>query len=182
LNKVRGVRGIAYRLGVRPAPNDPFYARAESIEAVSRSSFVRSNFILRDAWFNGAFEGDGIDASLLRRSRRQYVENMFESDYILCTRGKGNYSIRFYETLSSGRIPVFVNTDCVLPFEEWIDWKQYCVWVEEEDISRLPERIAEFHEGLSAGEFKDRQRACRRLWETWLSPFGFFKNLRRYFE
>lgn len=46
---------------------------------------------------------------------------------------------------------------------------------------RLPEMIAEFHERLSPGEFEERQRACRRLWSEWLSPDGFFKNLRRYF-
>lgn len=118
----------------------------------------------------------------MEQSRRQHVENMFESDYVLCTRGSGNYSIRFYETLCNGRIPVFVNTDCVLPFEEWIDWRQYCVWVEAREVSRVAERVAEFHQSLSPAEFKDRQRACRSLWEEWLSPYGFFKNIRRYFE
>lgn len=32
---------------------------------------------------------------------------MTGSDYVLCTRGNGNYSIRFYEALCRGRIPVF---------------------------------------------------------------------------
>ena len=107
---------------------------------------------------------------------------MFASDYVLCARGHGNYSIRFYETLSSGRIPVFINTDCVLPFEEWIDWKRYCVWVEEHEVARVAEKVAEFHDGLSDGEFRDRQRACRQLWSEWLSPLGFFTNFRRYFD
>lgn len=182
LSRVPGVTRFAYRLGVQLANNHPFRTRAEAIEAVSRARAVRANFILRDAWFNGAFEGGRINRARMDESRREYVENMFASDYVLCTRGSGNYSIRFYETLSSGRIPVFINTDCVLPFEEWVDWKQYCVWVEERDVSRIPDKVAEFHESLSPAEFKDRQRACRRLWEEWLSPYGFFKNLRRYFE
>jgi len=149
---------------------------------MARSRAVESNFVFRDAWFDGALEGGRVDRSRLLSSRRQFVENLFGSDYVLCTRGGGNYSIRFYEALSAGRIPVFVNTDCVLPFGEWIDWKQHCVWVERGDIARAAERVAEFHEALSPGEFKERQRACRRLWEEWLSPGGFFKNLRRYFE
>jgi len=49
-------------------------------------------------------------------------------------------------------------------------------------VARVAEKVAEFHEGLSDGEFKDRQRACRRLWIEWLSPLGFFKNFRRYFD
>lgn len=70
----------------------------------------------------------------------------------------------------------------MLPFEEWIDWKQHCVWIEEGDTARVAERVAEFHGRWSPAEFRDRQRACRALWLEWLSPYGFFKNLRRYFD
>ena len=35
---------------------------------------------------------------------------MLASPYILCVRGAGNYSARFYEALALGRIPVLVNT------------------------------------------------------------------------
>lgn len=179
---VPGLRGVAYRLGLRPAANYSFYVRAQALEVISRSRDVRSNFIIRDGWFNGSFTTGGVDRPLFERSRREYVENMFGSDYILCARGHGNYSIRFYETLSCGRIPIFINTDCVLPFEEWIDWKRYCVWIEEREVPHIAERVAQFHESLSPVEFKDRQHACRRLWTEWLSPYGFFKNLHRYFE
>lgn len=182
LSNIPGIARCASCLGIDLFVHYSFRTRAEALEVVSRSRAVQSNFIFRHAWFNGVFEGGRIDLPLLKRSRQQYVENMFGSDYVLCTRGNGNYSIRFYEALCSGRIPIFVNTDCVLPFEEWIDWKQYCVWIEENEISHIPDRVAEFHESLSSGEFKDRQRACRQLWLEWLSPYGFFKNLRRYFE
>ena len=181
LTRVPVVRGLAHRLGVRPPGRFSFYLRARALDAVARSREVRSNFILRDAWFGGAF-ARGLDRQRYERARREYVENMFGSDYVLCTRGVGNYSIRFYETLSSGRIPVFINTDCVLPFEEWIDWRQHCVWVEGHEVARVAEKVAEFHESLSDAEFKDRQRACRQLWLEWLSPLGFFKNFRRYFD
>lgn len=36
---------------------------------------------------------------------QEYQENLSQSDYILCPRGFGNVSIRFYETLSSGATP-----------------------------------------------------------------------------
>ena len=179
---VPGLRGVAYRLGVRPGANYSFYPRAQALEALSRSRDVRANFIMRQSWFNGAFTIGGVVRSTFERSRKEYVENMFGSDYILCARGNGNYSIRFFETLSCGRIPVFINTDCVLPFEEWIDWKQHCVWIEERDVPHIAEKVAEFHESLSPGEFRDRQYECRRLWTEWLSPYGFFKNLHRYFQ
>jgi hypothetical protein len=142
---------------------------------------VRSNFILRNGWFNGAFVGD-FNMARLQRSRAEYLENMLGSDYILCARGYGNCSIRLYETLCCGRIPVFINTDCVLPYEGWVDWKRYCVWVEEEELPRVADIVADFHERLSPDEFLDLQRSCRRLWEDWLSPHGFFKNFHRHFQ
>nr|MDQ3805076.1 glycosyltransferase family 47 protein [Acidobacteriota bacterium] len=168
--------------GVEIEPQHHSRARAQALYILSRSADVQTNIIVRDGWFNRAFENGGVNVPLVRQSRAEFYENMFGSDYVLCARGMGNYSIRFYETLCSGRIPVFVNTDCVLPFEEWVDWRQYCVWVEEEELPHIAERVAEFHERLSPAEFQDLQMACRRLWEEWLSPYGFFKNFHRHFR
>lgn len=115
-------------------------------------------------------------------ARREFVRNLRESDYGLCVRGSGNFSFRFYETLCMGRIPVFVDTDCVLPLDFDIEWRDYCVWVEADDVGRIGDRILEFHESLGEAEFEERQHACRRLWETHLSPEGFFASFHRHFE
>ncbi len=77
--------------------------------------------------------------------RQEYVHSMMESDYILCARGAGNFSRRLYEALSCGRIPVFVDTDCVLPYQSEINWKEYFVCG-----LRVGEKVAEFHGLLSA--------------------------------
>jgi hypothetical protein len=105
---------------------------------------------------------------------------MVNSDYILCARGKGNFSFRLYETLSCGRIPVFINTDCVLPYDFEINWKEFCVWVEEEDIDSIAKRVAEFHNALTPEGFTAIQRKCRKLWEDRLSPEGFFANFHKH--
>ena len=64
----------------------------------------------------------------------EFYENMVSSDYIVCVRGGGNFSVRLYETLAMGRIPIFINTDCLLPLNKSIDWKKHVVWIEREDI------------------------------------------------
>jgi hypothetical protein len=46
---------------------------------------------------------------------REYQENLSQSDYILCPRGFGNVSIRFYETLSSGATPILIESGAKLP-------------------------------------------------------------------
>ena len=148
--------------------------RSQALFILAKSQDVQCNFLIRDVLHH--------TEKLTLSQREQFVDNMLNSDYILCTRGGGNFSYRLYETLSCGRIPVLINTDCELPFEDWIDWKQYCVWVEEEDLPHIGTRIREFHDRLTAQQFQDLQMKCRNLWLEWLSPQGFFTNFHRYFE
>jgi hypothetical protein len=67
------------------------------------------------------------------------------------------------------------------PYEQWIDWKQYCVWIEERDLPRIADIVVDFHERLSPRSFQTLQKACRQLWLDWLSPQGFFSNFHRHF-
>lgn len=51
----------------------------------------------------------------LTRDIKEYDDNLSLSDYILCPRGFGNVSIRFYETISSGATPVLIDSGSELP-------------------------------------------------------------------
>lgn len=98
--------------------------RGNILQRLSKSQLIKSNFIIRNR-FHGA-----INEQDQAKHQQEYIENMITSDYMLCVRGAGNFSYRLYETLACGRIPVFINTDCVLPYDFIIDWKKYCVWLE----------------------------------------------------
>ena len=77
---------------------------------------------------------------------------------------------------------MFLDTDSVLPYEFLIDWRDYVVWVSREEVPNVGDRVAAFHERLSDREYVDLQHDCRRLWEEWLSPHGFFRNFHRHFD
>jgi len=153
--------------------------RKLSLSLLSSSPLVYHNFIIRDESF---FQKTKSDSALRKKQKYEFMQNMLNSDYTFCCRGSGNYSLRFYESLSCGRIPVFLNTDCVLPYDFEIDWKKYCVWIEENELPLIAEKVAEFHENLSPQEFVDLQYSCRKIWEKWISPEGFFANLYRHFS
>jgi glycosyltransferase involved in cell wall biosynthesis len=155
------------------------WARSRGLAYLERHPEVETNFVLRDAFWGGAISSTNPETWL--RLRQEYVQNIVESDYVLCARGGGNFSYRLYETLSCGRIPVFIDTDCVLPFDFMIDWRKYCVWVEERDLAQIGNQVAAFHAALGPTEFEELQRACRRLWETHLSPEGFFSHFHMHF-
>ena len=159
-------------------PQSEANVRRIAIDALSASGLVTTNFILRNEFWAGVLWSP---VGKVQQVRREYADNIAGSDYVLCMRGAGNFSYRLYETLSSGRIPVFVDTDCLLPFEKHIDWKSHCVWVHANELSSIGEKVAEFHNRLSPDEFISRQQACRELWVKWLSPEGFFANFHRHF-
>jgi hypothetical protein len=157
--------------------------RARVLIELNRVKEIKTNFIIKN---NFGFGPGGLNTGEhkvdTKTYRLNYINNIIDNDYTICVRGIGNNSIRFYETLCCGRIPIFVNTDCVLPFEEIIDWKHLCVWVEEKDIYRIGEIVKEFHNNLSNEEFKKRQIQLRKIWEEYLSPVGFFSKLHLLLE
>jgi Exostosin family len=173
-----GVRRTWWRAHGRH--EEDLWARAKAVDALGAQAKVGTSFILRASGGGGAW--DEFDMGLWQKVRAEYVENIVESDYALCARGDGNWSFRLYESLCLGRIPVFVDTDSVLPYEFLIDWRDYVVWVSREEVPKLGDKIAAFHERLSDREYVDLQHDCRRLWEEWLSPHGFFRNFHRHFD
>lgn len=157
--------------------------RARALRALADSSAVETNFIVRDRFLGGALRADGnVDFERMQKVRLEFFQNLVDSDFVLCARGAGNFSYRLYETLCCGRIPVFINTDCVLPYEFTIDWSNYCVWVDQDEMKWVADKIADFYSALSPQDFIDLQHNCRKLWEKWLSPQGFFANFFLHFE
>ena len=151
--------------------------RTKLIAQLGSHSAIETNFVI----YNESIFLADYSYQEKADNRKIYIQNLIDSDYILCCRGSGNYSYRIYETLCMGRIPLFVNTDCSLPYDFIIDWKKYCVWIEEKDIEQLPAKLLDFHNSLSPEAFVDLQYKCRELWLKWLSPEGFFSNFYRHF-
>jgi hypothetical protein len=156
--------------------------RAEALRLLRLHDGVDTNFIERERFLGGAVSHGEVDLATMQRVRREYVQNIVESDYVVCTRGAGNFSYRLYETLSCGRIPVFVDTDCVLPYDFLVEWREHCVWIEEKDLQQIGQRVLKFHDELGPAEFIQLQHENRQLWEKYIAPEGFFGNFHRHFD
>ncbi|MBE9126902.1 MULTISPECIES: hypothetical protein [unclassified Coleofasciculus] len=110
--------------------------------------------------------------------RRQFLENMMRNAYVLCVRGTDNYSWRFYETLSLGKIPIVIDTNCILPLEDEIPWDKLIVRVPCTQLNELPEHLLEWHSSLSPSAFRELQRELRALFER-LTPARFYPDIFR---
>jgi len=149
------------------------YHRAKLLQLLEQSPRVTTNFVYREHYRAGAITEAARD-----QTTREYYENIRNSDYVVCVRGGGNFSVRLYETLMMGRIPIFVNTDCLLPFPEQISWKSHTVWVEWKDRHRIAEVVAEFHQSITDADFEELQMRNRYLWQQGLSVRGIFGHLQ----
>ena len=174
---------VAYSLGINPYIPPPIvpsaYLRHKVLSIFEKSSMIKSNFVARNGYWGGEPVTEEKKHTDIRKL--EYIDNLNASDYILCVRGTGNWSKRFYETLSWGRIPVFIDTDCVLPYDFAIDWKQYMIWIDKSEIKDAPQKVADFHTRLSPHDFIELQRQCRSLWENYLSGDGFYENFHQHF-
>jgi len=93
--------------------------RQETIQEFQNSDKIKCSFILRDKFWGGKPH----DSTIIK----EFKENIRNSHYIICNRGAGNFSMRFYQVLSAGRIPVLLNTDIELPFADEINWSEYII-------------------------------------------------------
>lgn len=85
---------------------------------LSRQS-IKCDFIMHNVFWGGNPHSPDVV--------EQFRLNMKKSEFNVCSRGNGNFSMRFYQALSCGRIPVMLDTDQMLPYSNWIDYSQFCV-------------------------------------------------------
>lgn len=159
----------------------PVALRSKVLELLSQSPLVETNFIIRKRYRGGVVTAQE-QADPYNAVKKAFIDNLNTSDYIVCVRGTGNWSKRLYETLNWGRIPVFIDTDCVLPYDFAVDWKKYCVWIERHEVPFVAQKVADFHAALSPHDFLDLQQACRNLWQERLSIDGFFVHFAEHFR
>jgi hypothetical protein len=107
-------------------------------------------------------------------SKKIALENLFiantnKCDYVLCVRGSGNYSGRFYMALNAGRIPVVIDTDVVIPFEEHF----HIIKVPLNSLENIGDIISEHFETATEQELIEMKLANRAAYHQFLSPEKF---------
>ena len=156
----------------------PTYKRKLILDIIEKSPIVKSNFIRRSRYLGGEYS----DKKKIEIIRKEFYDNIISSDYTICIRGTGNFSARFYETLALGRIPVFINTDCRLPFDNVINWKKHLIWIEEDEIYNLEEKINDYHQSLTIEKYYDIQKKNRKIWNKYFRFSGFFNEFPLYLQ
>lgn len=122
----------------------------------------------RTYWCETLKKSDKLECNIIDKgvfrggTTQELIDNYKTSEFCFCPRGTGNFSIRFYETLYYGRIPVLINTDVELPFNNKINWNEVCIIGD--NIEELPNKIYIFWKNNDIIEI---QKKCKQLYQTY---------------
>lgn len=102
-----------------------------------------------------------------RQWHEHYRDVLARSAFVLCPRGVSPGSIRLFETLQAGRVPVLIADDYALP--PGPDWEGFSLRVAEADVMRLPELLES-----RRADAPEMGRLARKAWEGWFAPAVIF--------
>jgi len=100
-----------------------------------------------------------------------YVKLIQDSVFCACPRGMGLTSIRFFETIAAGRIPILIADDTQLPLASMIDWASLIVRVPEGRLDLLDQAVERF---LADHDITVVSRRLRQLDRTYFANFRGF--------
>ncbi|MBZ4036584.1 glycosyltransferase family 47 protein [Flavobacterium sp. 17A] len=150
-----------------PEDYHPFYPASKKrfslLRKIQKDEKIQDNFIFRNKY-------RARDLNI-EKTTMEFFKNIQESLYVFCLRGNGNFSVRFYEALIMGRIPVLIDTNARLPLEDLIDWKKHCLIVSENSII---EDLLRFHSSKTEAELKEMQENNRNLVFEKLNRIDYF--------
>lgn len=139
----------------------PALERHKLLTALQNSSQINTDFILRSKYGGGAKTPD--EKSILER---EFYQNIRNNLFTICLRGLGNYSVRFYQTLAMGRIPVLIDTDSAVPFINQMEGSDFFIRIPYEQQAEIPKILVEFVAEKTPEQLHDYQMRCRQIWEN----------------
>ena len=105
-----------------------------------------------------------------------YINLLESSQFTLCPSGTGPNSIRLWEALSVGSIPIVLSDNLLL--NQQIEWEKYIIIWEEKNFSNLNEYI----EKIPYRKIQLMQNNCIELFNSMFSKTNFVKPILLYFK
>jgi hypothetical protein len=120
--------------------------------------------IKRDEWHYHKYVYKYIEV-LDKEKTEEYINVLKQSKFSLCPSGTGPNSIRLWESLSFGSIPVILADTYVLPKIKGVEWDKYVIRWEESKIGILYEYLKTVPES----EIECKSRLCVELFNTYFA-------------
>lgn len=130
----------------------------------------------KDCYINNTGEWFFEKNEKQKRIIPDYKKLLEETEMALCPRGTGPSTIRFWEALGSGCLPLLISDSLKLPLEDVIDWTRLMIKIPEKDIENidnyLPDKMSLFFMRTEA----------QRLYQEWFSNENLYKTITHYLQ
>lgn len=113
-----------------------------------------------DVVYKGQIHGRAMEAKVDSKVTR-YNRLLSDSVFSFCPTGSGANTLRLWESLACGSIPVLFEPWPVLPVDgafAGFNWSAAVLWVHGDDLSDLPDRLR----AIPLSERRERARLCRQ--------------------
>ena len=99
--------------------------------------------------------------------KTRYAEVLARSEFSLCPRGAGVGSIRLFEAMQAGSVPVLLSDAYVLPASPGPKWDEFLIRLPESAAAQsdLPALLEPWRE-----QSREMGLRARQAWETWFAP------------
>lgn len=101
-------------------------------------------------------------------NRKCYKRMMRRSTFCLCPRGWSPWTLRAYQAMMVGCIPVVMADEIEFPYENRLDWKKLSVKIAEKDVNKTLEILR----GIPEDVIEDKRREIDKVWRmvAWQKP------------
>ncbi len=113
-----------------------------------------------------------------KKEKKEYQDVLARSRFSLCPRGTGPSTIRFWESLQAGAIPVLSSDAMALPEIKGINWRDCIIQVPEKNISSVDRIIR----AISPKKETHMRKNCLRAYKLSCSGENFVRTIKEYFE
>jgi hypothetical protein len=118
----------------------------------------------------------GLDPSIPNKKdlNERYIEMLGSSEFSLCPRGTGISSVRLFESMAMGAIPVVIADGYKFPLQNVIKWTDISIQVKQSQISKIGKVL---HENYTKDGINDMRERMLRIYDEYLSPDNFNKSI-----
>ena len=136
---------------------------------LSRLSHPRSFFMDTSAEYPDVLHGR-LSGDQIREYQRRYADICKASKFLHCPRGIGASSVRLFDAMCMGRVPVIVSDQWVPPVGPC--WEKFSLRVPEREFATIPALMEDRED-----QFMEMAKLARAQWEEWFSPRVYFHRV-----
>jgi hypothetical protein len=159
----------------KKSPRHPMLANGAVVRRLALQE-LRKTSLHQEILIRESYGGISRLVSNSEKKRDEYVNNIADSDFVLCPRGDSNASLRFYETLSAGRIPLIPDTKIKLPYLENLNLRD-AMLIFDIFSQNLEIEILDFWSRLDSIKYQEIQERIRFIYNNYYKFDVFLKNL-----